>query len=565
MRTAKPYSLDQHFNPETTYQLIVFSDTHVSNFSSFFNENSFRRGVELMIRQREKFIDYLDKKFGIDGVQHTLPFVHLGDITDTGTFEEYMFARKLYEDAFGTFEIDYLKDILYVPGNHDSKNLGYMMFEDFFGNRNFKYERDKIVMLGLDSTVPDQNDGKLGLRAKEEIDKLVSYPTEYIIIVLFHHHLIPIPFTGRERSTISDSGDIIPSLFDSNVDIVLCGHRHIPNLYSLSNGQRNISVISAGTFSSNKTRGRSGHTFIEILIDQKTCMADVYVHPITKHSIHAEKNFVGHRFFDQIQGIKKLDLQQRPDYKIAVIADTHFSTTAEFQEEVFLAGQSMLNRENGLKLIIHAGNLTDDGYPESYALALQHLHNFSVPFIIVPGPRDLTPLGKELFIHQIGPLNPYHEDEQFYVFGVNTGSGKSGHIGRSQLQMLLNEKEMAGQDRLFIVAMHHSCLPLPKTPFKNVILDAGDAIRFFSKHEIPIVISGAEHISQAYQVDGSIFINVASFSSLKIKRWRMNTFIILNVYHDQQMLHVEEVSIHSGQRYPLGTFPLSDITIQRRS
>jgi len=47
-------------------------------------------------------------------------------------------------------------------------------------------------------------------------------------VVGMHHHLIPVPDTGIERNTVFDAGNVLMSLTQNNVDLVLCGHKHHP-------------------------------------------------------------------------------------------------------------------------------------------------------------------------------------------------------------------------------------------------------------------------------------------------------------------------------------------------
>ena len=67
-----------------------------------------------------------------------------------------------------------------------------------------------------------------------------------------HHHLIPIPETGRERNIVHDAGDVLEVLVDSGVDIVLCGHKHVPYIWRMED----IYIITAGTVSSLRLRGK---------------------------------------------------------------------------------------------------------------------------------------------------------------------------------------------------------------------------------------------------------------------------------------------------------------------
>ena len=66
-----------------------------------------------------------------------------------------------------------------------------------------------------------------------------------------HHHLLPIPGTGRERSVVNDSGDLLEVLISSGVDVVLSGHKHVPYVWRLEN----MYIANAGTVASLRLRG----------------------------------------------------------------------------------------------------------------------------------------------------------------------------------------------------------------------------------------------------------------------------------------------------------------------
>src|SRR6266550_4727476 len=89
------------------------------------------------------------------------------------------------------------------------------------------------------------------VQAKAYLDRLEG-DTELRIFVL-HHHLLPIPGTGRERNIVYDAGDAIECLQRSGVDIVLSGHKHVPYAWRLED----LFVINAGTVSSQRLRGKT--------------------------------------------------------------------------------------------------------------------------------------------------------------------------------------------------------------------------------------------------------------------------------------------------------------------
>ena len=114
-----------------------------------------------------------------------------------------------------------------IPGNHDSRNVGYVHFEELFGDRNSVLRRNGVTIVAVDSTEPDLDHGQIGRGRYPWIEEQFSDPADLRIFVL-HHHLLPVPGTGRERNIVYDAGDAIECLQRSGVDLVLCGHKHVP-------------------------------------------------------------------------------------------------------------------------------------------------------------------------------------------------------------------------------------------------------------------------------------------------------------------------------------------------
>jgi Icc protein len=66
-----------------------------------------------------------------------------------------------------------------------------------------------------------------------------------------HHHLMPVPGTGRERNQVLDAGDVLALLRRSSVDLVLSGHKHVPYVWPLAG----MLIVHSGTVSTLRTRG----------------------------------------------------------------------------------------------------------------------------------------------------------------------------------------------------------------------------------------------------------------------------------------------------------------------
>ena len=69
---------------------------------------------------------------------------------------------------------------------------------------------------------------------------------------MLHHHLLPVPGTGRERNVVYDAGDALECLLRAGVHLVLSGHKHVPYAWRLEN----LFVVNTGTVSSLRLRGK---------------------------------------------------------------------------------------------------------------------------------------------------------------------------------------------------------------------------------------------------------------------------------------------------------------------
>jgi 3',5'-cyclic-AMP phosphodiesterase len=137
-----------------------------------------------------------------------------------------------------------------VPGNHDSRNVGYLHFEDLIGPRMWSVDVSGIRIVGVDSSEPDLNEGKVGRMHYEWIREEFTRQAALKIFVL-HHHLLPVPGTGRERSTVMDAGDLLEVLIHAGAHVVLSGHKHVPYVWRIEG----MYVANAGTVSSLRVRG----------------------------------------------------------------------------------------------------------------------------------------------------------------------------------------------------------------------------------------------------------------------------------------------------------------------
>jgi 3',5'-cyclic-AMP phosphodiesterase len=210
----------------------------------------------------------------INGLAPDLVIV-VGDLTAAGYEWEYAEAA------------DWLDEIkapkVVVPGNHDARNVGFLHFERYFGDRFSRYrqafEPERAAALGapgvtvcaVDSSEPDLNEGQIGRERYPWIRDQFSEPDDIKIFVI-HHHLVAIPGTGRERNTINDAGDVLAELSQLGVDIILSGHKHVPYFWGIGG----ILICNSGTATTKRLRGLTPSSWNELEIDARAI--NVYLH-----------------------------------------------------------------------------------------------------------------------------------------------------------------------------------------------------------------------------------------------------------------------------------------------
>ena len=167
-----------------------------------------------------------------------------GDLTDMGFRPEFDTARALLDGIR-------CERMLVIPGNHDARNVGEVHFEELFGKRDSEMSLEGVRILGLDSSEPDLDNGRIGRERYRWIEDRFSDPDEFKILAL-HHHLMPVPGTGRERNIVYDAGDMLRVLAAEGCDLVVCGHKHVPNVWRLED----MFIVNAGTACSMRLRGR---------------------------------------------------------------------------------------------------------------------------------------------------------------------------------------------------------------------------------------------------------------------------------------------------------------------
>ena len=182
-----------------------------------------------------------------------------GDLTWNGIREQFQEAHDMLQNVEAP--------IIYTMGNHDASNVGYLIFEELFGPRFIEHTDDTIFLMAVDSSEPDLDTGHIGREGRNFIDKAYSNVDEGLLKVFaLHHHLVPIPRSGRERDSMVDAGDMLELLMHKGVSLILSGHRHYPWVWRLEN----MVLSYSGTSGSPRLRGSPCQNYNIITIGKNT-------------------------------------------------------------------------------------------------------------------------------------------------------------------------------------------------------------------------------------------------------------------------------------------------------
>jgi 3',5'-cyclic-AMP phosphodiesterase len=220
-----------------------------------------------------QFFDPQLLRHAVEEVRAVAPDLVLvgGDLTTDGYAHEFREAQNQLDPL-----LEAELTTVVIPGNHDAKNVGYLHFVDSFGPGDVPGKGDRVLhltgtagqavtLVAMDSTKPDLAEGEIGRERYSWIRQQFSAPADLRIFAL-HHHLVPVPGTGRERNTVWDSGDVLALLSEVGVDLVLSGHKHVPFVWLLNS----LLIVNSGTVSSHRLRGyvRPSYNLLEVTPDR---------------------------------------------------------------------------------------------------------------------------------------------------------------------------------------------------------------------------------------------------------------------------------------------------------
>jgi len=488
-------------------KILQFSDTHVA-LDHHFDANAFRKGMRLVGNHPYDIA------------------VHVGDITQHGYEPEYRLARELID----------LPKTKYLLGNHDARNVGYTLFDTYFGETIQAFKNEHFAFGFFDSTIPDRNEGRIGKTDIRLLKEFLDEHSDRFTVVSFHHHLLPVPRSGRERGLMIDAGNVLKVILDYRADLVLSAHRHSYNVYKVED----TTVVNSGTFSSIKTRAGDDHSFNYLI-----CRPEKSV-TVKRVDIESETENEEMR----PRRVSCLVPATERKARIVHISDTHFGG-GEFRKEAY---DSACKKIIDLRpdFVVHAGDVTDDGLSESYIKAKEELDKIPVPKMVVPGMRDYKYLGEELFETYFPSADhKLHDINLIWADSVKFDESE-GNIGRRQLRKIL-KRVIPGM--VNVVVFHHHIVPVPHTRENNVLEDAGDVLKALTG-KVNLILNGSKHVSFSCMVDGTVIANSNTLSSKKVHARYGNTFNVIDILKNNSIV-IREVGVRTGVKRILGVYSSS--------
>jgi 3',5'-cyclic AMP phosphodiesterase CpdA len=189
-----------------------------------------------------------------------------GDLTNEGLIKEYQECKKLISKL-------QVKKIITISGNHDYRNTGYLHFKKYFPFESINELSKDVVLVTIGTARPDRNEGEVGYRQNLWLERTMTKLKDKVKILAMHHHLISIPDTGADRLTITDAGDVLRTIVSTQVDLVLCGHKHRPWIWNFGKPL----IAYAGTASSERARGLFDNTYNIVTINGKNIQVDLKI------------------------------------------------------------------------------------------------------------------------------------------------------------------------------------------------------------------------------------------------------------------------------------------------
>lgn len=210
---------------------------------------------------------------------------------------------------------------------------------------------------------------------------------------------------------------------------------------------------------------------------------------------------------------------------IAHISDLHFGSEDRAVAPALVADLLALSPS----LLVVSGDLTQRARTSQFQAARRWLTQLPFPQLIVPGNHDvplfdavrrfLCPYSRyRSFISD--QLNPWFEDEELAVLGLNTARAltwKSGRISRQQIELVSKRFSIVPEEKFNVLITHHPFIPPPGHEATGIDLlgRAAEALPAIDSSSIDLLLAG--HLHNGYTGDVRSYYPAAKRSVIVVQ------------------------------------------------
>ena len=247
--------------------------------------------------------------------------------------------------------------------------------------------------------------------------------------------------------------------------------------------------------------------------------------------------------------------------KIVHLSDLHFGRVDEALIEP-LVGAVV---EAAPRLVVVSGDLTQRARESQFREARAFLDRLPRPQVVVPGNHDVplydvvSRFGKPLekFRRLIADdTEPFYEDEEMVVAGVNTARSLTRKYGRVNYRQVSRLRERLcgyGDGVLKVVVTHHPFDLPPGHDEREIVGRARMAMEAFASCGADLLLAGHLHVghtghtAERYKIGGhsALFVQAGTATSTRT-RSEVNSFNVIRLKHPH--LQVERHTWHGDAR-----------------
>ncbi len=248
--------------------------------------------------------------------------------------------------------------------------------------------------------------------------------------------------------------------------------------------------------------------------------------------------------------------------KIIHLSDLHFGRVDEallgpLEEAVAAAAPS---------LVVVSGDLTQRARTQQFEEARAFLDRLPKPQIVVPGNHDVPlwdafsrfarPLEK-FRRHITEDLEPFYEDEEMVVAGVNTARSLTRKYGRVNERQVarLRERLCAYTDEVVKVVVTHHPFDLPAgADEREIVGRAAMAMEALAACGTDLLLAGHLHVgrtghtAERYKIQGhsALYVQAGTATSNRVRGGESNSFNVVRLKHPY--IQVERRTWDAGAR-----------------